>query len=172
MKRLLIVILFAGMTACAQRAQPCDLEVTHTIAFSAPGAEDQLSVQSIGPTCERTIGLFTLRTSDGFPIWSWSAPLSHRFGDVFAPEDREQMQAFLESWAQPALTSTHHAPTFETLAPADTSLDQLTYEDIRARDLPMLCHYSGTGRQTCVFWEPAAGGAGHFMDRTVAETGD
>ena len=40
----------------------------------------------------------------------------------------------------------------------------------RARDLPMLCHFSGTARQTCVFWEPVAGGAGHLFDQDVEET--
>lgn len=78
------------------------------------------------------------------------------------------MREFLERWASPTtLASTSTAPEFSDLVPGQTTLDQLTYEDIRARDLPMLCHLSGTARETCVFWEPAAGGAGHLLDRDI-----
>ena len=45
-----------------------------------------------------------------------------------------------------------------------------TYEDIRARDLPMLCHATATGAEACVFYEPAAGAAGHFFDREAEST--
>ena len=80
------------------------------------------------------------------------------------------MEDFLQRWAQPALSTTQTAPEFSTLQPGQTTLDRLTYEDIRARNLPMLCHFSGTAREVCVFWEPAAGGAGHFYDRDAEET--
>ena len=105
-----------------------------------------------------------MRDAEGFAIWSWSAPLRHAFGDVFAPEDTEHTQQFLDRWVLPVLETTQAAPAWGDLAAGQTTLDQLTYEDVRARDLPMLCHFSGTARQTCVFWEPAAGGAGHFID--------
>jgi len=168
--RVLVLGAMLALAACSQAPARCDFEVTHEIAFTAADAEDTVLVQSIGPTCDKTIGLYVVRAADGYPIWSWSAPLSHRFGDVFGPEDTEHMEAFLNSWAQPRLATTQSAPAWDALAPAQTSLDRLTYEDIRARNLPMLCHFSGTARETCVFWEPAAGGAGHLLDRDVEET--
>jgi hypothetical protein len=96
--------------------------------------------------------------------------LRHAFGDVFAAEDTEHTQQFLDRWVEPVVETTQAAPAWDDLSAGQTTLDQLTYEDVRARDLPMLCHFSGTARQTCVFWEPAAGGAGHFLDRAVEET--
>ncbi len=163
------MLLLAGCTQAPARGQ-CDSSATSTIAFTAADAEDSVRVQAIGPSCDKTIGLYEVRAADGYPIWSWSAPLAHAFGNVFAAEDTEHVQDFLESWAQPRLTTTQTAPAWPDLVSGQTTLDQLTYEDVRARNLPMLCHFSGTARETCVFWEPAAGGAGHLLDRDVEES--
>lgn len=170
MIRALLLGALLALAACGREAPArCDLDVAQEIAFTAADAQDTLLAQAVGPSCDKAVGLFVVRTSDGYPVWSWSAPLSHRFGDVFAEDDTEHMQSFLDTWAQPQLSTTQSAPTWDALTQGQTSLDQLTYEDVRARDLPMLCHFSGTGRQTCVFWEPAAGGAGHLLDRDVEE---
>lgn len=172
MIRAVVALLLAGFAAgaCTRAPQTCDLSAAHTLAFTGPATEDEITAQAFGPSCDKAVGLLTIRSAEGFPIWSWSAPLSHRFGEVFAPDDREHMQDFLERWSTPALAATGEAPAWADLAPSQTTLDQLTYDDIRARGLPMLCHYSATARQTCVFWEPAAGGAGHLYDRDVVES--
>lgn len=169
--RVVFVALLVSLAAssCARAPQTCDLSAAHTLAFTAPDAADEIVAQAFGPSCDKAVGLLVVRSAEGFPIWSWSAPLSHRFGEVFAPDDREHMQAFLDRWSAPPLAVTGGAPAWADLAPGQTTLDQLTYEDIRARNLPMLCHYSATARETCVFWEPAAGGAGHFYDRDIEE---
>jgi len=148
------------------------MQATHTFAFGYAEAQDTITAQAIGPSCDKAIGLYAIRDQEGYPIWSWSAPLKHAFGDVFEAEDTEHVQGFLDRWATPDISTTQSAPEWTALAPGQTTLDQLTYSDIRARDLPMLCHYSGTSRQTCVFWEPAAGGAGHLYDRTIEESED
>lgn len=166
--------LALALAACQQPANSangCDLGAEQQFNFTSAEAADTLQVQAIGPSCDKTVGLLSLRTAEGYPVWSWSAPLSHRFGDVFPAEDTEHMQTFLDAWARPEIATTSAAPAWETLVHGQTTLDQLTYEDVRARDLPMLCHFSGTARQTCVFWEPAAGGAGQLLERDVQDTG-
>lgn len=168
--RLALVALALVLSACAQRAPSCDLQATHDFALSGESETDTITAQTIGPSCDKAIGLYVVRDADGYALWSWSAPLRHAFGDVFAPEDTEHTQQFLDRWVIPILETTQNAPAWNDLTAGQTSLDQLTYEDIRARNLPMLCHFSGTARQTCVFWEPAAGGAGHMIDRAVEET--
>lgn len=165
---LCTALLATGCTPAAEAVR-CNLEATHELAFTGEGAADVVTARAEGPSCDKVIGVYVVRDSEGYPLWSWSAPLSHRFGTVFEPEGQEPMQAFLERWAQASLSTTQSAPAWSALAPGQSALDQLTYDDIRARDLPMLCHFSGTTRETCVFWEPAAGGAGHFLDRDVAE---
>ena len=166
--RALMLAAALALTGCTQ-PRSCDLEARRELAFTAPGAQDVIVAQAIGPSCDKAIGLYMIRAADGYPIWSWSAPLAHRFGNVFAAEDREQVQNFLNAWVQARVSTTRTAPGWDALAHGQTSLDRLTYEDIRARNLPMLCHFSGTARETCVFWEPAAGGAGHLLDRDVEE---
>lgn len=169
-------LIFAALAlaACAEggRAERCDMSVSREIAFSHADAKDRITAQAMGASCDKAIGLITIHDADGFPLWSWTTPLSRAFGDVFPADEPDHMRIFLEGWAEPAIASTQGAPGWSDLTPGQTTLDQLTYEDIRARNLPMLCHFSGTGRQTCVFWEPAAGGAGHFLDRDVEETSE
>jgi hypothetical protein len=169
--RVLVFALCAALLACApQQSGQCNLSATHEFTFGNANAQDTITVRTIGASCDKAIGLYVIRDAEGYALWSWSAPLRHAFGDVFAAGDTEHTQQFLDRWVQPTMLTTSAAPEWSTLTAGQTTLDQLTYEDIRARDLPMLCHFSGTARQTCVFWEPAAGGAGHFLDRPVEET--
>lgn len=168
MMRILVFAL--AVTACSQtEVARCDLSVTRDLAFTSAEAHDAVTVRAFGPSCDKAIGVYDIRTEDGHPIWAWTAPLPRAFGDVFPAGEPEAMRDFLERWARPSLTTTEQAPDWPLLAPGQTTLDRLTYDDIRTRALPMLCHASATARETCVFWEPAAGGAGHFFDRDVGE---
>jgi len=164
------MLLAVAAYACTPRAERCDLSHTREIAFTSAEARDALTVRVIGPSCDKTIGLYAVRDGDGHPIWTWATPMTRAFGDVFAPNEPEPVRRFLVRWAEPTIATTRAAPAWAELEPAQTTLDQLTYEDIRARDLPMLCHFSGTARQVCAFWEPAAGGAGLFYERDVEES--
>ena len=169
MIRLIALCALALVSACAQQQGRCDFTHTQQIAFSGGAAADTITARSFGASCKKAIGVYEITDGEGHPIWAWATPLPRAFGDVFTDEP-EHMRQFLEQWAQPALATTQTAPEWAALAPGQTTLDELTYADIRARDLPMLCHFSGTARQTCVFWEPVAGGAGHLFDRDVEET--
>lgn len=172
MTRLLLCIAAAlALSACVDRGQSrCSLAHTQAIAFTSIAATDAITVRTFGGACDKTVGLYEIRDAEGRPLWSWSAPLQREFGDVFASDEPDEMRAFLEQWAQPQIETTATAPEWPQLAPGQTTLDQLTYADVRARSLPMLCHFSGTARQICVFWEPVAGAAGHFYDREVEES--
>ncbi len=167
--RAFLFACVALVGACAQTPPRCDMELTRDLSFTSADAQDTITVRAFGPSCDKATGHFDVRAPDGAPIWAWTAPLPRAFGDVFPPQEPEAMRDFLERWAQPEITTTQTAPAWAALEPGLTTLDQVTYEDIRARNLPMLCHASGTGRQACVFWEPAAGGAGHFYDREAVQ---
>jgi hypothetical protein len=163
--RLALLILALAAGACARAAPRCDREAAHEIAFTGAEKSETVIARSIGAACNKAIGVYTLLDAEARPLWSWSAPLERAYGDVFPVGDHEAMDDFLQRWAEPTLARTPAAPEWELLAPGQSALDRTTYEDLRARDLPMLCHYSGAARETCVFWEPAAGLAGHFYDR-------
>ncbi|MEQ1617977.1 MAG: hypothetical protein ABL883_06495 [Terricaulis sp.] len=164
--RQLVFATLALLCACAPIAGRCDMQATRVIDFSA--ADESVNTRSIGAACNKAIGVFAVLDAEDRPIWSWSAPLESAYGDIFPSQDREAMRDFIERWAQPSVAETSTAPEWTLLAPGQSTLDRATYEDLRARNLPMLCHSSGSARETCIFWEPAAGFAGHFYDRDVA----
>jgi hypothetical protein len=168
--RGLCLALALALAACTPAAGggACDVSVTQELSFA--DAATTVRAETIGPNCHQAIALYSIRNADGDVLWAWTAPLQRAFGDVFADAPDEHLQGFLERWAAPQIETAQNAPAWEALAHGQTTLDQLTYADIRARDLPMLCHFSGTSRQTCVFWEPIAGGAGHLYDRDAEET--
>jgi hypothetical protein len=169
MKRAITIVFALAMIGnCSPRqADRCDFSVTRTLAFTSADAEDRIVVRSFGVSCDKAIGVYEITDTEGRPIWAWAVPLHRAFGDVFSED--EHMQTFLDEWSQPVLGATQTAPEWQTLQPGQTTFDELTYRDIRARNLPMLCHFSGTARELCVFWEPIAGGAGHLFDRDVEE---
>jgi hypothetical protein len=158
-------LLALALAACSPGARSCDLTVERDLVFTSAEAEEGVTARAFGASCDKAVGVYVVHDGESRPIWSWSVPLEHAFGDVFAAGDTEAMVAFLERWATPDLASTKAAPDYALLAPGQTDLDRATYEDLRARDVPMLCHFSGAERQTCIFWEAAAGAAGHFYDR-------
>lgn len=170
MRTLLVAALALIASSCTQQqAGRCDFTHTRQITFSELGT-DRVTVRSFGASCDKAIGIYEIIDGEGVPVWAWAAPLQRAFGEVFTAGDPEHMQTFLEEWSQPVIARTSGAPEWPALVPGQTTLNELTYADIRARDLPMLCHFSGTARQTCVFWEPVGGGAGHLFDRDVEET--
>jgi hypothetical protein len=170
--RIVLLCLIAALAACAPRsAARCDVSVTQDLALSGSESRESVTVRAIGPSCDKAVGLYAIHDAEGHPAWAWAAPLPRAFGDAFVDADEAAMREFLTRWARPQVSTTQSAPEWDALTPGQTTLDRLTYDDIRARNLPMLCHASGTGRELCVFWEPAAGGAGHYFDRDVEETG-
>jgi hypothetical protein len=168
MKRLAISLALLALAACTPRAASgCNLSYDRDVAFTAADAQDVVTARAFGPSCDKAVGVFTVSSADGHPLWSWTAPMTQAFGDTFVGANADAMRAFLERWSQPTLLRTSAAPAWPLSETARTTLDRLTYEDIRARNLPMLCHSTGTGVEACVFWEPAAAGAGHMYDRDV-----
>jgi hypothetical protein len=169
--RLALLVIVAALAACAPRGgMQCDVSVTQDLALSGLDQHEIIVARAIGPSCDKAIGLYTIHDGEGHPAWAWATPLPLAFGDHFAEADQDDMREFLTQWARPQVSTTQSAPEWEALTPGQTTLDRLTYDDIRVRNLPMLCHSTGTGRELCVFWEPAAGGAGLYFERDVEET--
>lgn len=168
MIRIALLALAVAVAACTSQER-CDLTAVHEVSFTNTAAPDSITARSFGASCDQAVILYVVRDGEGAPVWSWTGTLAQRFGAIFSADDREAVRDFLARWAQASVATTQTAPSWEVLSVGQTTLDQLTYEDIRARDLPMLCHFSATGRETCVFWEPVAGAAGLFYEREVAE---
>lgn len=167
---LAICLASAAVAACTPHVEAgCDVSVTQELDITAVEAPETAVARAIGPSCDKAVGLFAVYDAEGHPAWAWTAPLPRAFGNAFVGADEESMRAFLTRWARPNIGTTSAAPVWDTLSPGQTTLDRLTYDDIRARNLPMLCHAAGAGRELCVFWETAAGSAGHYFEREVEE---
>lgn len=168
---LAALVVLAVLAACApNRRAECDIAVTRDLSFLSADGNETITARASGPSCDRAVGLYAIHDAEGRPIWAWATPLPRAFGDAFEEADDDAMRDFLARWAQPTVSTTYAAPAWDRLTPGQTTLDRLTYDDIRARDLPMLCHSSGTARELCVFWEPIAGGAGLYFERVLEET--
>lgn len=171
MKRALVFALLVLASCAPRQAAQCDIAFARDISFTAPGAHDRVSVRLIGPTCAEAVALYAVRQEDSHLVWAWAGPLAQMY--TLPPQSAagEEVAEFLHRWAQPKILRTSETPPWPRLSPGQTTLDRLTYEDLRARDLPMLCHLSGAAREVCAFWEPAAGAAGLLLERNVEENG-
>lgn len=171
--RMALLLLLATLASCTPRqaADACDITVTRDVTFAGSGAEEVITARANGSSCDKTIALYTIHDAEGSPLWAWTAPTARAFGDEFHTADEEHLRSFVERWANPHVATTAEAPPWGSLEPGQTTLDELTFDDIRARDVPMLCHLTGVARESCVFWEPAAGAAGLLYERlaTAAE---
>lgn len=174
--RLAALALVIALAACtppeeAVNTGACDVTHTREIMFAGVEEQETVTARAFGATCGTTIALYAVYDAAGEPLWSWTAPTARAFGEDFRASDEEQLLAFVERWSQPHIATTAEAPPWGALEPGQTTLDEATFDDLRARELPMLCHLSGVARESCVFWEPAAGGAGLLYERlaTAAE---
>jgi hypothetical protein len=166
-----------------QQAPPsprgCAISVDRPISFTAPDAGDRIFAQTVGQTCTNAVAVLTIRDPDGAAIWAFAMPFRQGIGGALISPDgadlsAEAVTAALTTWIEgaprPASTVVDWpagatAPEGESRnARWITTLDPLTYRDIRARNLPVLCYVSGPRRSQCVFFEPAAGQAAVLYD--------
>lgn len=172
------VAALLALAACGDRqSAQCDRVAAAEIAFSGGQTPDGVTARTFGPSCDRAIGVIAIASPEGHPLWAWTAPLSPTFGNAFevrpdGPTNQEA-DAFLARWAAVRVTTTETAPPWPqrgALEGATTTLDRTTYEDVRARALPMACHLSGVAHETCVYYEPGVAAAVLMLDRDVPAT--
>lgn len=122
--------------------------------------------------------MITIASPEGHPLWAWTAPLSPTFGNTFEARPdgptNQEADAFLARWAALRVVTTQDAPPWpraaRPLEGATSTLDHATYEDVRARALPMACHLSGVAHETCVYYEPGVAAAVLMLDRDIRAT--
>jgi hypothetical protein len=170
--RALVALLALALCACGRAAPPdCALEATRLIAFTGKDAVDTVTARTYGASCDKAVAVFSVANGDGHPIWAFASPLPRVFGDAYLSPKRDEVEALLQRWSDPAVSTTAQAPDWPATMPhlpagaLVITLDRITYDDIRARDLPMLCHLASPGRESCVFYEPGAAGAAVLFER-------
>lgn len=172
MRALLLATLLA-FAACARAPVTCDRNAVAPLSFAS--ADDSVIVRTLGPSCDKAIGVLTITTEDGRPLYAWTAPLHPTFGNLFETRadgpSAETADQFLTRWAVLHVTTTADAPAWPARAVSppgvSTTLDRDLYEFLRARELPLACHLSAVAHETCIYYEPAAAAASLFLDRDI-----
>ena len=176
--RLFIVILASlASSACGQLQQGaesasngCARSATHNVTWTSAEAPDTIIASSEGPTCAQAVVTLAGRNSAGDPLWAFASTyfdmtLGGRPPEGAQPVDEAEMDEFLASWAnvtemrsgdlpqwrEDAATLTASADTFAY----ETPFDRETYEMLRERNLPMVCHASGAEAVQCLIVDPA-----------------
>ena len=158
--------------AGAAAGPACIAPVSREVTLTAPGARDVLEAQVIGPTCETSALLLTLRKADGSLLWAYSVRATDTWafdpgvdGQPAAPA--AAMQNFLSGVLESVrLETSAAAPDWPQAAerPEDPSglfhtspLPREAYLILRARAAPMLCVQAEMGVSHCIAFNPDQG---------------
>jgi hypothetical protein len=78
---------------------PCAGRIEKTIAFTAPDAQDVLTVQSSGPRCDNLIANVTIRTRDGHVVFAHAQRIDTLMDPRLNPIAANGVRAVLEDYA-------------------------------------------------------------------------
>lgn len=175
MRALAILIAALFLASCGQPAEQtdagCAREITREVAWSG-AVPDRITASANGPSCLQAFVTLSIRAANGDALWIHAAPYYDMVAGGAPPPDApavsaERMDAFLSSWAEPTLgrsgtlphwragsaSLTESADTFAY----DTPFDRDAYEQLRARDLPMLCYAAAAEASQCLIIDPLSG---------------
>lgn len=169
---LVAVSLLVGCNQPPDRAEAgCAREVTREVAWSG-AAPDTITTNASGPSCLQAFVTLSIRNANGDGLWVHAAPYYDMVAGGAPPPEApavtsEQMDTFLNGWAEPTLTRSNTLPEWrdgvasltesaETFS-YDTPFDRETYEQLRARDLPMLCYAAAAEASQCLIIDPLSG---------------
>jgi len=177
--RFLLIASALALSACTlstntagnERAAGCARSATHNVAWSTDGAEDTITTSSDGPTCAQAVVTFVARSSAGDPLWVFATTYFDMTSGGIPPEGapavtEEQMDRFLTGWADVTLQRSGELPEwregFDTLSASaptfsyDTPLGREAYEEMRARNLQMICYAAAVEATQCLLMDPAS----------------
>ncbi len=148
----------------------CTVSATRGVAFSTPN--DRVTAEARGPACDKLAAVLTIRAANGALLWTYAAPADWLAPGVLgAGASRTAAADAMEDWAKVSVqTTAEFAPWPETAPGAYATSDMRTpfdrdgYEDIRARNLPVLCFATGAQTTDCIFWDKEAGMAQLIYD--------
>jgi len=167
--RVFILAILLVASGCARgEAKRCDVLASSEVNFTATEQSDVVEARALGADCGAAVAVYVVRSREGLPVWAWAAPFHPTFGDSFAPRaqgalSHTEMEAFLERWAAPDVSTTRGAPAWHDAIVSP--FDEATYEDIRTRGAPMICYLTSVARQTCIYWESGVAAAGVLVER-------
>ncbi len=163
----------ADATTSTTATAGCDLTATQIVAFTAPDAQDLIETRSFGPDCRNAVVMITIRRTDGAPLYSWSTAQPWVADRTVSSTNGEEMQNFLQHWAQANVDTTLAMPDWpqrqqafpDQLGPfMSTPLPREQYLDVRSKGLPRLCFPTGIDSGTCIYYDAQANAAVKVLD--------
>jgi hypothetical protein len=153
----------------------CDRTATQVVAFTAPDAQDVIEARSFGADCGNAVVMITVRRTDGAPLYAWATAQPWVADRTVSATNGEEMQNFLQHWAQARVDTTLAMPDWpqrenaftDQLGPfMSTPLPREQYLDVRSKGAPRLCFSTGIDSGTCIYYDAQANAA-----MKVLETG-
>ena len=89
----------AGLPLFAFRSAPCAAQVQHPIAFTAPEAQDTMTIQSSGPNCENVVAIVTIREAGGHIVFAYAARIDALMDPKINPVAVNGVDAVLDDYA-------------------------------------------------------------------------
>lgn len=174
--RILLLAAALALSACGettptQSADGCSRTAAHEVTWSSEGAADAITTRAEGPSCAQAVVTFTVRSSNGDPLWAFASTYYDMTMGGVPPEGAdpvsdEQMDTFLAGWADVSEQRSGELPEwregFDTLSASaqtfsyDTPFDRETYEMLRARNLKMICYAAAVEASQCLIMDPAS----------------
>lgn len=179
MRLLLMTLAVATLAACSRPAETqtaaagCARSATHEVTWSNAAAPDVVTATSAGPSCAQAVVTLVMRNAAGDPLLAFAAThYAMTAGDSPPPDglpavSDADMDRFLAGWANvtemrsgalpewraDAATLTESATTFAYVTPFSRDV----YENMRSRDLPMVCYAGAVEGSRCLIIDPATG---------------
>ncbi len=175
--RLVFIAAALALSACtfsantANNAEGCARTATHNVTWSTEGTEDTITASSDGPTCAQAVVTFVARSSTGDPLWVFASTYYDMTSGGIPPEGApavtdEQMDTFLTGWADVTLQRSGELPEwregFDSLSASaqtftyDTPFGREAYEEMRARNLQMICYAAAVEATQCLLMDPGS----------------
>lgn len=177
MRLLLTTFAVLALTACGQpagtqtAAAGCARSATHEVTWSNANAPDVVTATAAGPTCAQAVVTLVMRNAAGDPLLAFaSTHYAMTAGDSAPPDGLPavtdaEMDRFLAGWANVsemrsgelpewranAATLTESATTFAYVTPFSRDV----YENMRSRNLAMVCYAAAVEGSRCLIIDPA-----------------
>jgi hypothetical protein len=157
----------------AAAAPGCDRTATQVVAFTAADAQDLIETRSFGPDCGNAIVMITVRRTDGAPLYAWATARPWVADRTVRDTNGEEMQNFLQHWAQASVDTTLAMPDWpqretaftDQLGPfMSTPLPREQYLDVRSKGLPRLCFSTGIDSGTCIYYDAQTNAATKVLE--------
>lgn len=177
MRPLFIAFALIALAACGQTetAGPapsaCAREATHEVTWSGESSADIVTARSDGPSCAQAVVTLVIRNAQGDPLWAFASTYYDLTAGGVGPEGAapvadEQMDTFLQGWANVSMMRSTELPEWRTDAESlsasvqslsyETPFDRETYEMLRTRDLATLCFAAAAEASQCLIIDPAS----------------